>query len=609
MLKALEKRNMKKLNHSFLFKIAILLVLNSFVRNTYIFLLTIIYLLIENRKFLFIFLSVFILSNIYSYSNNDFIKIGIVCDTNEKHAIIDKLLYKTEINNVAYNVGDIVKTNGVSRITDEDILKRNILFINEDASKIVNLSIRTHAYNHFNDYDDYTKTYLKKIVLNDNSYDLDILNIGYGFSFYYLLLAIKRRNSKLSIFLLLLYVIVFGFDSKFYIFIIDTLLHELRICKINRISIEIYFILIINKYLLYDYSILVSLFFSLYYISEFRKDKSVFAIFQSILFNEINLFTLFCFKFHVLIRILLFVYSIFVLLFPCLNSSYLILIEQISRFISLSAVSIRGRISSVSITILFVIYKVFGINNQYIRIFLICFVLLTSLNNPIKHVTFIDVGQGDAILIKGIINEYNVLIDTGSKFNYFKLKRQLYKEGINSIDYLIITHLDEDHSGNVDNLLKDFKIKKTIYNGIDIKIGDELLQYQYLGEHDNENDNSLVYLLEIDNYNILFTGDISKKVENNLFINNRIEDIDILKVSHHGSNSATSKLFLSNCLPRFAVISTSGAYSHPHQEVIDNLNDYLVKTFITKDSGTVTFYFNDIIDYVTTENGEFVIIK
>ena len=233
---------------------------------------------------------------------------------------------------------------------------------------------------------------------------------------------------------------------------------------------------------------------------------------------------------------------------------------------------------------------------------------MLPINNPLKHITFIDVGQGDSILIKDGLKGYDILIDTGSIYNYSKLKKQLFNEGVYSIDYLILTHDDNDHNGSKNEIKEDFKISNIIDSPQDIRIKDLYLKNLNFSKFDNDNDNSLIYISEINNYKVLFTGDISKNVEKELINKSFLSKIDILKVSHHGSKTATSRTFLSKTLPDYAVISTNGRYGHPSNEVIKNLKLFEVNTYITKDDGNIIFYFADILDFIKTRSFNFDII-
>ncbi len=126
---------------------------------------------------------------------------------------------------------------------------------------------------------------------------------------------------------------------------------------------------------------------------------------------------------------------------------------------------------------------------------------------------------------------------------------------------------------------------------------------------DNDNDLSLVYAARIGSVSFLFTGDISSDMEKELLHRYGLMKIDILKVAHHVSYTSSSRYFISSILPRFAIISTSGRYGHPHDIVLSILDDYKVKYYVTRDDGTITFSFSRFLDFITTGKGEFVIIS
>ena len=130
-----------------------------------------------------------------------------------------------------------------------------------------------------------------------------------------------------------------------------------------------------------------------------------------------------------------------------------------------------------------------------------------------------------------------------------------------------------------------------------------------MDEYESDNDNSLIYYLDVKGVDFLFTGDISSMVERDLIRKYGPMDVDILKVSHHGSKTATSPFFVSSLLPKIVVISTSGMYDHPSKEVLDTLNRYMVRIFSTKQSSTVTVYFTGLFPFVKTGKNEFVIMS
>ncbi|MBR4609243.1 MAG: hypothetical protein IKO38_02220 [Erysipelotrichaceae bacterium] len=174
---------------------------------------------------------------------------------------------------------------------------------------------------------------------------------------------------------------------------------------------------------------------------------------------------------------------------------------------------------------------------------------------------------------------------------------------------MIITHNDSDHNGNVEALKEDFKVKDIVTEGRDIEYYGLFLDHLDLSEFDNDNDNSLVYLMKVKSLSFLFTGDISKKAERDLILRHGPLDVDILKVSHHGSKTGSSDLFISQILPAVSVISTSGLYGHPNKEVLDVLNSYKSRFFLTSESGTVSVYITRFLSFIKTAKYEFVIIR
>lgn len=594
---------MNKLKNLSVFKFAIILVLNIFFFNKYLILLSIIYLVIEFRFKSIIVISLFgiiLISNVYK---TDYIKYGYVEDVKTSHIVVDKILYKTKVyTENEYKIGDFVETGEYEKSSELSDLKYNILFISYDNPKLIhNRTIRSLIFDRFNSFDNDISIYLKNILLNNYSNESNIIFLGYGFSFYYLLLVLKRKNKLICLLTIIIYTALFKFDIKFYLIIFDVILEYLKIKGLNKLSFKIVFIILINKYLLINTSILLSFIFTYIYMNDYS-DRSIIMIVQSLFFHEIQLGLSFIYKYIFKFRIVLFIFSLFVLFIPKLSNLYLVIITFYSKILSLLSFGIRGRISFIGLIIYLLIRLLFKKDKEYFNVLIIIVLLIPCINNPIRHINFIDVGQGDATLIRGYFGNYNILIDTGSTYNYSKLKKELYKEGIYSIDYLIISHSDDDHAGNVDNLKNDFKVKDLITIGKDIEGKDFKLKYLYLGDFNNENDNSLVYLLEIDNRKILFTGDVSKKVENIIISKYDIKNIDILKIGHHGSNTSSSSYFIGVLNPEYVTISTNGKYNHPHEDVINILDSYKLDYLITKNEGSIKFYLTKYIDFCITKN-------
>ncbi len=249
------------------------------------------------------------------------------------------------------------------------------------------------------------------------------------------------------------------------------------------------------------------------------------------------------------------------------------------------------------------------------------FNIVSTKDNLLVH--FIDVGQADASAIN-LPDGKVLLIDTGDKevnttyINYLKENVTNTKRG-NYIDYLVLTHADMDHIGGTMKLIKNFEIG-TIYipkvdtdsqgykeisqnlpkNSKIIKLGEEFIiknenykiKFFKILNSTNQNDSSQIIKIEYNNKIFLFVGDISASIEDDYVeIYGKELDADVLKVSHHGSNTASSELFLNCVTPKYAVISVGygNDYGHPTFDVLQRLNEVGAKVFRTDDDSNILF--------------------
>lgn len=255
--------------------------------------------------------------------------------------------------------------------------------------------------------------------------------------------------------------------------------------------------------------------------------------------------------------------------------------------------------------------KIFPINN-------LVFVNDSKQNEPYINnsleVHFIDTGQSDAILL--ISNNEYMLIDSGNTKTDDVVNNYLNDLNIKHLDYFIISHFDADHIGGADTVINNFMVENTFVPNGDantltyknfikaleqkkyhaaipqeaekIKFGNAYFQvFNTKGEYNNANDNSLIVLITNINDQMLFTGDISMTVENDL----NIEDIDLLKVAHHGSKTSTSEKFLAQVTPEIAVICVGedNRYNHPSSQVLNHLADQNIKVYRTDSDGNIVF--------------------
>lgn len=565
---------MQSLKNILLFRLTIIFFLNIYFKNIFIFLISILFLFILDKKESLILIVLLAISLIHL----NLPTIGYVSRVKDDIAIINN----TEFTNLDYSVGDFVFKDNVFKNTPYKM-----------------------SLNHLKSFDNDVSNLFKKILFNDFVSDNDLIfNIGYGFGLYFLLRKIFDKNKYLSLLLLFIYSIFFDFELKLLFLIIDFILSFFEVDNINNLSIKIIVITLIDINLFLNYSILLTLIYSFIYKSNYYNSKFLIGLVQSFFFGQVNILSCLVYNWYLNIRIFIFIISLLSFVCPLLLPIYLLVMKVLSCIIYIFLISIRGKISIITLMILLIGY-LFGIKKDY-QLYLLLLMCLLTLNNPIKHVTFIDVGQGDAALISNL--NYKILIDTGSAYNYHKLKKTLYEEGVYTLDYLLISHNDEDHCGNVDNLMNDFKVKNIVYEKGDIAYKDLYFNCLDVGIFDNDNDNSVVYYLDINDYSFLFTGDISKNVERLIVNRYAIDKVNCLKVSHHGSTTGTSSYFVGKILPDYAIISTNGKYNHPHKETLDTLNSYLVDILITKELGNIKFNFIGNLKYLSYKN-QIIVLK
>ena len=120
--------------------------------------------------------------------------------------------------------------------------------------------------------------------------------------------------------------------------------------------------------------------------------------------------------------------------------------------------------------------------------------------------------------------------------------------------------------------------------------------------YDNENDNSSVIYFNYSNYNFLFMGDASVNREKDILNKYNLNNIDFLKVGHHGSKTSSSKKFIDEIKPKYSVISVgkNNSYGHPNNEVLNNLENS--KIYRTDQNGSIMFKINNSKLIIKTYN-------
>ena len=251
-----------------------------------------------------------------------------------------------------------------------------------------------------------------------------------------------------------------------------------------------------------------------------------------------------------------------------------------------------------------------------------------TLSNQLT-ITMIDVGQGDGVFIQDPYGG-TYLIDGGSSnvsaVGLYRMEPFLLSQGISKIDYVFLSHGDDDHFNGVIEMIENQRLgiaidtlvlpssepdgesvltelaKVALENHIrvvTIEKGQQIvngqLEIRCLGPASNlvsrdRNDYSMVLSLRYGSFSMLFTGDIEEAGERALFINEDLSHHTILKVSHHGSRTSSAQFFLEEVNPRIALISAgqNNRFNHPSSEVVERIESFGTEIYLTSEVGAIT---------------------
>lgn len=237
------------------------------------------------------------------------------------------------------------------------------------------------------------------------------------------------------------------------------------------------------------------------------------------------------------------------------------------------------------------------------------------------EVHFIDVGQGDATLIRQ--GEHAMLIDAGDNSKGTAVQAYLQSQNIQSLDYVIGTHPDSDHIGGLDVVLYKFEwdtvmmphlekdtrtyedVKKVIQDknqkvtvpkpGDTYTLGEAeftIVCPQKADYGDNSNDYSIGLRLTYGENHFLFTGDAEEASEQDMLASGMDLSADVFKAAHHGSDTANTEGFLKSVNPKYVVISCGegNSYGHPRAAVLNELRQMGAEVYRTDEQGTIVAY-------------------
>jgi competence protein ComEC len=237
-------------------------------------------------------------------------------------------------------------------------------------------------------------------------------------------------------------------------------------------------------------------------------------------------------------------------------------------------------------------------------------------------ITMLDVGQGLSILIAA--DGHYMLYDGGGWDDSAYLMDYLQEKGITRLDYIVVSHYDEDHIGGLISLMHSLEVQEVLlpnyetdsktYQAFTNELQEEKIKTRYpykgdsyfLGEaqlsvlnpdfydSDDENNSSLVIKVAYGECSLLLTGDIQKEAEEKLLKDGENLESKILLLPHHGSASSLSKEFLKAVSPAYVLISVGkeNEYGHPSSKSMNLLKEFELRMFRTDLQGEVSLIYD-----------------
>ena len=235
-------------------------------------------------------------------------------------------------------------------------------------------------------------------------------------------------------------------------------------------------------------------------------------------------------------------------------------------------------------------------------------------------VHFIDVGQGDSILLES--DDEFVLIDAGERDSGDTVSDYIAERGADELKYVVATHPHTDHAGGLRTVLNDIDAENFIttetdcatntwtkllgtvesqkINYIDAQVGDTYdfgdasftVMAPLSDNYEGYNNYSVVTKVACGDVSFLLTGDAEKESEYEMVASGEDLSADVLKCGHHGSSTSTTAKFLKAVDPSYAVISCGqdNEYGHPHKETLQKLNTLGCTILRTDEMGTIVAY-------------------
>ncbi|MEG0625449.1 MBL fold metallo-hydrolase [Anaerorhabdus sp.] len=467
-----------------------------------------------------------------------------------------------------------------------------------------------------------SKEYLYKTFFNVSNYQEDIISVlnSIGFPFVGFLFILRKilkyflyedKMNWVEGFLIILNCLVTGFSFTMIRILISFCCRFIPIDSKARTGIFGILCFMFYPHMITSLSFVIPFGFRLIQVTHCPKQFTRYffiCVMQSYFFSSIHIGLVLFYPVVVLIQGLMVFYAILCLIFTNINGIGFGFLSNVLNL--LHQFPLIGNPAGLGLILYLLIVLCIKKHRLQLSFLFYLFFIQFGLFHPFSELTFIQIGQGDCILLREPFNQRNILIDTGSNKNYDLLESSLKARGIRDLDVIFISHYDEDHAGNLESLKQDFNVKKVIDTNESYQTSQIQIESLNNQKYNDENDNSLVLHINMNQVSFLMMGDASKIVEYDLFRNQYDFQVDFIKIGHHGSNTSTSRSLITKVRPKVAILSTglNNRFNHPHQETLDLLNKFNILWLNTSEEGDISILFTRFLNFILTSKGKIGII-
>ena len=453
------------------------------------------------------------------------------------------------------------------------------------------VTLRSFLYDLIIQRNEAEKIILLETVLNIGSKDAPYAVLDqYGFSYGGLLIVIngllkyildrKKRKHVMCVIDLLLYLFC-GYPLTVLMYLMRDLTSLLPINRHAGVGWSLLCVLLIDPYAYTSYAFIIPCIWRISSLVFERKSLWPYTI--TLLLNGWNQGTVYPVV-NVLYRKIMVISGIFcivhvICLFTGLPVSIPVYEAYDQTMMLLQKISLSGSIKGAGL--IFFIPFVFSLrkHHHFDRIVLGAYVVFSCLGlfHPFMEISFINVGQGDAILIRAPFNTCNVLVDTGKPSAWKALDTFVSAKGIRKLDTLVITHEDDDHSGNMDLIIEKYDPDQIITeHSTSFEAGPFVFYDVNPISDEDENRSSIMLWFSINGMKVMLCGDGDSDSERAVVETYGEIPVDVLKAGHHGSATSSSDLFLDAIRPKVIMI-TAGSPDLYHHPSADTLQRYLAR--------------------------------